>query len=248
MEIAKNTRATFVSTMIATVLIVVATVVFTTSADEGRNVDFQKRAEIHKEIKAAVENNDYDAWLAAISDTKMAEKNADNINEETFNKFVAAHNLFKAGDKEAAKEIMKDLGFKHKKGFGFGKHKRGKGSFGAMKNLTDEQKEAFKAAFESGDEDAIKALKEELGLKDHKAFGKNGGTHGKHSGKGNWSFDKGEYLAKFAEKLGMTEDGLQAALDSGKTIQEIAEEQGVELKHSGKRGSFGQWHKAKNEE
>lgn len=35
--------------------------------------------------------------------------------------------------------------------------------------------------------------------------------------------------AFIAEKLGMTEDELKAALDSGKTIKEIAEEKGIEL-------------------
>lgn len=106
--------------------------------------------------------------------------------------------------------------------------------------------EELTSALESGKN--FHEIAQEQGV-DLSGFQKNhGGNHGKHSGKGNWSFDKGKHLAKFAEKLGMTEDELQAALDSGKTIQEIAEEQGVELKHSGKHGSFGRWHKDNNEE
>lgn len=40
---------------------------------------------------------------------------------------------------------------------------------------------------------------------------------------------RGNMKGKLAEKLGMTESELKAAIDSGKTIEQIAEEKGVEL-------------------
>jgi len=101
--------------------------------------------------------------------------------------------------------------------------------------------EELTSALESGKN--FREIAEEQGV-DLSAFQKNhGGNHGKRFDKGSWSFDKGNHLVKFAEKLDMTEDELQAALDSGKTIQEIAEEEGVELQCAGKRGFGGRWHK-----
>lgn len=154
-------------TIIASLIIVVTAAVITTSADESeedRKVQFEKRAEIHKQVKAAVEQNDYNAWVTAVSESKMAEKHADKINEETFGKLVEAHELFQSGDKEAAKEIMKELGLKKKHRKGFMKHKRSE----AFQNLTDEQREALKAARESGDREQVKELMSEFGLKPHK--------------------------------------------------------------------------------
>jgi hypothetical protein len=51
-----------------------------------------------------------------------------------------------------------------------------------------------------------------------------GGPGGKHGGPGHMKFK-----ANLAEKLGMTEAELKAALDGGKTIEQIATEKGVTL-------------------
>jgi hypothetical protein len=56
-------------------------------------------------VKEAIDNNDYNAWLEAISDTPM--KNI--ANQEIFNKMVAIHDARKAGDREKAKELHREL-------------------------------------------------------------------------------------------------------------------------------------------
>jgi len=104
--------------------------------------------------------------------------------------------------------------------------------------------EELTSALESGKN--FREIAEEQGV-DLSGFQKNH-KFGKFGNHGNWSFDKGKHLAKFAEKLGITEAELQAALDSGETIKEIAEEEGVELQCAGKRGFGGRWHKNNNEE
>ena len=48
-------------------------------------------------------------------------------------------------------------------------------------------------------------------------------------GRGLWGGKDGVWLAPTAEKLGMTVEELQAALDAGQTIQELAQAKGVEL-------------------
>lgn len=69
-------------------------------------------------IKAALEAEDYDAFVAAIADTPMAEK---DISESDFAKLVEAHALRKAGDHEGARTIMEELGLTGPdKGNGFG--------------------------------------------------------------------------------------------------------------------------------
>ena len=65
----------------------------------------------HEAIRTAVENNDYDAFVAATEGTPMADIDAD-----TFAKMVEAHNLREAGDHEGARALMEELGIKHMKG------------------------------------------------------------------------------------------------------------------------------------
>ena len=71
-------------------------------------------------IRTAVENSDYNAWVAAIGDRPINE----NINSDNFSKLVQAHNLRMSGDYEAARDIMMSLGIDryHKAGNGFGHH------------------------------------------------------------------------------------------------------------------------------
>lgn len=94
----------------------------------------------------------------------------------------------------------------------------------AVKQAQMSFREAMKAAMEAqGDRSAgMEALKTACG--DH--FPMMGMAHG--MGRNVKMFNvrmKGD----FAEKLGMTEDELKAALESGKTIQDLAEEKGIEL-------------------
>lgn len=72
----------------------------------------------HEAMRTAIENNDYDAFLAAIADTPLA----DSIDSEAdFEKFVEAHELMQSGDFEAAAELMSELGLEGPGG-GLGLH------------------------------------------------------------------------------------------------------------------------------
>lgn len=59
------------------------------------------------------------------------------------------------------------------------------------------------------------------------------GGHGKMMG------HRGPKMEMLSEKLGMTEEELKAAIDSGKTIQEIAEEKGIDLPAPPMKGMHG---------
>lgn len=75
----------------------------------------------HEAMRVAITNNDYDAFITAVTDTLLADK----VTRENFAKFVEAHRLHEAGDHEGAKAIMDELGLtgphkggKHAKGMG----------------------------------------------------------------------------------------------------------------------------------
>jgi len=88
-------------------------------------VKFQEK---HQEMKAIMDNQDYDAWKAlmegkAIKMQEHLDKMKQNISEENFNNLVKLHDLKQAGDFEGAKELAKDLdmpGKWMKKGFNHG--------------------------------------------------------------------------------------------------------------------------------
>jgi len=65
------------------------------------------KSDMHEAIQAAIDNNDYDAWVLATGDFK---KHGDNIDEDNFSRYVEAINLKKAGDYEGAKLIFGELG------------------------------------------------------------------------------------------------------------------------------------------
>lgn len=77
--------------------------------DEDGELDMKghggKHGGMHKNEAAheAVENGDYAAFQAATEDAP------EQIDEETFNKMVEAHELHESGDDEAAREIMEDI-------------------------------------------------------------------------------------------------------------------------------------------
>lgn len=71
----------------------------------------------HDAMKAALESNDYAAFIEAIKDSPLA----DTIDTEAeFTKLKEAHKLMEAGDKDGAKVIMDELGLEGKGGFGGG--------------------------------------------------------------------------------------------------------------------------------
>lgn len=75
-------------------------------------------------VNAALESNDYDAFIAAIADSPLAES---ITSEADFEKFAEARELMEAGDREGAKEIMDELGIEKPEGHGRG-HKGGGGN------------------------------------------------------------------------------------------------------------------------
>jgi len=78
------------------------------------------RGEQREAVHTALENDDYDAFKAAIADVPLA----DAIGSEAdFATFKAAHELRADGDKEGASELMAELGIEKPEGRGHGGHK-----------------------------------------------------------------------------------------------------------------------------
>ena len=72
-------------------------------------------------VKDALDNNDYQAWVDAISGTPKGDKMLEVINESNFDKLVEIHNL-----RNQIQEISTELGLPEMKGPGFGGN-RGEG-------------------------------------------------------------------------------------------------------------------------
>ena len=70
-----------------------------------------------QEVKDAIANNDYEAFLEATAEAPFAGE----VDEETFALMTEAHALHEAGDHEAAREIMDELDI-FPRGPGFGQH------------------------------------------------------------------------------------------------------------------------------
>lgn len=66
------------------------------------------------DIREAVENNDYNAFLSLVEDSPRHIE----ISEDDFNRLVEAHALRIEGDFEGAREIMDELGFSRGPRFG----------------------------------------------------------------------------------------------------------------------------------
>ncbi len=83
------------------------------------------RHEVRETIRAAVEAEDYSAFQVAAAETKLG---AAIESEADFEKLVEADALRAAGEGEAAKEIMDELGIeKPDRGYGHGKGSHGGG-------------------------------------------------------------------------------------------------------------------------
>jgi hypothetical protein len=96
---------------------------------EVRNAVREVHHEMRKAVHTALENDDYDAFLIAISDSSLAGA----IDSETdFETFKAAHELRESGDHEGARELMAELGIEKPAGHGHRHGHRGghRGGFG----------------------------------------------------------------------------------------------------------------------
>lgn len=112
--------------------------------------------EVHDEIEAAVEADDYNAFLLAVEGTPMADKITTELD---FHLLVEAHGLREDGDFEGAREILDGLDIQprgHMKG-----HFRG---MQGLSELSDEQRDAFEVARQANDKEAVRAILEEAGV------------------------------------------------------------------------------------
>lgn len=132
----------------AALIMAFSTAVFGTFASEAPEVEGETPAPFHQEL---------------------TDEQRDALQE--------AKELFKAGDKEAAKALMEEAGIKHPK-------KRAHKRANWFNNLTEEQQEVVKEAkelFKAGDKEAAKALLEDAGIEHPKGKkGKRGCHKGEH--------------------------------------------------------------------
>jgi hypothetical protein len=85
------------------------------------------RHEMREAVHAALENDDYNAFLTAIIDTPLA----DAIDSEAdFETFKTAHELKESGDREGAAELLTELGIEKPAGHGHRGGHCGEGGFG----------------------------------------------------------------------------------------------------------------------
>lgn len=94
------------------------------------------------EVRTAILNNDYEAWLAAQNENSPMK---DKITSDNFSKLSEMHNLMQAGDKEGAKLIREELQLEGE-GFGFGKFQQREKRIG--------NNEAIQTALENNDFEA----------------------------------------------------------------------------------------------
>lgn len=100
----------------------------------------------------------------------------------------------------------------------------------ALKDMHEDMRDTMKEATPpEAVMTAMDAVKEACGDV-MRGFGMGHGPMGMHGGKPfMMKLGRGPVPADLAEKLGITTDELQAAIESGKTIEEIATEKGIEL-------------------
>lgn len=135
--------------------------------DEEAMDALRKAAHEAKEaMHEAIEANDYAAFKEAVADSPL-----DDIitSEADFKLFAEAHSLREAGKHDEAKEIFDELGIK-------GPREMGRGE-GPLAELTDEQRDALRAAKSANDEETVKAILKEAGIDEelmskHHGFGK----------------------------------------------------------------------------
>lgn len=130
-----------------------------------RTAMHEERHAEREAMKAALESNDFAAFIAAIADSPLADV---ITTEEDFQSFKEAHELMESGDKDGAKAIFTELGIpEHKVGKGPHGHSRGHRPNGEppfMDELTDAQKAAFNVARQANDRDAMDAILDEAGV------------------------------------------------------------------------------------
>jgi len=121
--------------------------------------------EAREAMHAAVDAGDFAAFREAVVDTPLADV---ITTEADFELFREAHELRAAGNHDEAHEIMRELGVPphnvgkvHGRGHGFGPGLRGN-----RPELSDEQRDALRAARQANDRETVRAILDEAGERD----------------------------------------------------------------------------------
>lgn len=108
-----------------------------------------------EEMKAALSDGDYESFVLLVAGTPLA----DIITTEAdFERFKEAHILRQSGEREAAREILIDLGVDVRER-GDKKHRKR-----VQVDLTDEQREALLVARQANDRETVRAILKEAGI------------------------------------------------------------------------------------
>ncbi|OIO63900.1 hypothetical protein AUJ83_00490 [Candidatus Woesearchaeota archaeon CG1_02_33_12] len=86
---------------------------------ENHNQMAEKKAgmqEQRESVEAAIEAEDYDAWVLAVETCPRENKFAETVTEENFKTFVAMHNAMQDKDFETAKALAEELGLEKPEG------------------------------------------------------------------------------------------------------------------------------------
>jgi len=152
----------------------------------------EEREAIHE----AIEEGDYSTFVSLVGDDA---KILGTINANNFTQLQEIHQLREAGDHEAARALASELGLEHR-----GKH----GQKGNRPQLTEEAREAVKAALDAGDYNAfIAAHGEDSNIAEKVDTEKFANMIERHAQKQarketiRGAFDTGNY-ASFAEAVG----------------------------------------------
>jgi len=115
----------------------------------------EAKHQVELEMQAALVANDYEAFIASIAQTPLA----DIITTQAdFAQFRAAQELRDDGEYPAAKEIYDELGVQPKP------YRHGHGGKHLIQELSVEQREAFAAAKQANDKSTMQAVLDEAGV------------------------------------------------------------------------------------
>ena len=122
--------------------------------------------EQHDVIRAAILNDNYEAFIEAAKDLPLA---TTIDSEAKFKQLVKAHTLRETGHWKEANALFEALGLPEHKGRGHGHMGGGRGMMRHHKDsLTPEQHEAFRVAHEANDRDTMRAILDEAGFDDNR--------------------------------------------------------------------------------
>lgn len=116
------------------------------SHDNGEHKGMMRGGRMNEAVQAAIDNNDYDAWLE-VQDNDCPFK--DNITRDNFSRFVEMHKLMQAGDREGAAVIAGELGIDN-----FAHPEKGQGEFMRAGRKGGMMNEAIREAIDNNDYNA----------------------------------------------------------------------------------------------